>query len=84
MSYYPDDHTREIIVQGLREALESWGLGEERQVALTTDSVANIVKAVQLNDWKRFQCFGHRLHLAIVKYESMYSLNNLFFELFIA
>ncbi|KAK9523273.1 hypothetical protein VZT92_019675 [Zoarces viviparus] len=37
-SYFPDDHTGEIIAQGLREALESWRLGEERQVALTTDS----------------------------------------------
>ncbi|KAK0130631.1 hypothetical protein N1851_034887 [Merluccius polli] len=39
---------------------------EERQMCLTTDSGANIVKAVQLNDWRRLQCFGHRLHLAIV------------------
>ncbi|XP_031723874.1 zinc finger BED domain-containing protein 4-like [Anarrhichthys ocellatus] len=64
-SYFPDDHTGEIIAQGLREALESWRLGEERQVALTTDSGANIVKAVELNNWRRLQCFGHRLHLAI-------------------
>ncbi|XP_060780514.1 E3 SUMO-protein ligase ZBED1-like [Neoarius graeffei] len=65
-SYFPDDHTGELIAQGLREALESWGLDEELQVCITTDNGANVVKAVKLNDWIRLQCFGHRLHLAIV------------------
>ncbi|KAK1906521.1 Zinc finger BED domain containing protein 1 [Dissostichus eleginoides] len=34
-------------------------------VCITTDNGSNIVKAVSLNKWKRLQCFGHRLHLAI-------------------
>ncbi|XP_069821004.1 E3 SUMO-protein ligase ZBED1-like [Dendropsophus ebraccatus] len=64
-AYFPEDHTGELISQGLKEALESWGLKEELQVCITTDNGANIVKAVEMNGWTRLQCFGHRLHLAI-------------------
>ncbi|CAM4293523.1 unnamed protein product [Leuciscus chuanchicus] len=59
------DHTGGIIAQGLQDALMSWNLNEARQVCITTDNGANIVKAVSLNHWTRLQCFGHRLHLAI-------------------
>lgn len=65
-SFLPEDHTGEIIAQGLQDALMSWNLNEARQVCITTDNGANIVKAVSLmNHWTRLQCFGHRLHLAI-------------------
>ncbi|XP_059366328.1 zinc finger BED domain-containing protein 4-like [Carassius carassius] len=64
-SYFPADHTGENIALGLREALAAWDLCEERQVAITTDNGTNMVKAVELNQWTRIQCFGHRLHLAI-------------------
>ncbi|RXN30789.1 zinc finger BED domain-containing 1-like protein [Labeo rohita] len=66
-SYFPAEHTAEEIAQGLKEALESWGFKEERQVCITTDNGTNVVKAASLNDWTRLQCFGHRLHLAIEK-----------------
>ncbi len=66
-SYFPDDHTGENIALGLREALAAWDLCEARQVAITTGNGANLVKAVELNQWTRIQCFGHRLHLAIGK-----------------
>lgn len=66
-SYFPDDHTGENIALGLREALAVWDLCEERQVAITTDNGTNIVKAVELNQWTRIQCFGLRLHLVIGK-----------------
>ncbi|XP_034076583.1 zinc finger BED domain-containing protein 4-like isoform X3 [Gymnodraco acuticeps] len=36
-------------------------------ICMTTDSGANMVKALDLNAWTRLQCFGHRLHLAIEK-----------------
>lgn len=71
-SYFPEDHTGEVIAQGLKEALHSWGLREERHVCMTTDSGANVVKALALNKWTRLQCFGHRLHLAIGKWNSSY------------
>lgn len=64
-TYFPDDHTGELIAQGLRDALESWGLREENMTCMTTDSGTNMVKALQLNNWTRLPCFGHRLHLAI-------------------
>lgn len=58
-AYFPEDHTGEIIAAGLSEALTSWGLSEEKQVCITTDSGTNIVKATSLNNWTRLQCFGH-------------------------
>ena len=64
-SYFPDDHTGEIIARDLREALESWGLREDHLVYVTTDNATNNILALRLNDWTRLQCFGHRLHLAI-------------------
>ncbi|XP_060788758.1 E3 SUMO-protein ligase ZBED1-like [Neoarius graeffei] len=64
-TYFPDDHTGEIIAQGLRDALESWGLKEENMTCMTTDSGTNMVKALELNNWTCLPCFGHRLHLAI-------------------
>ncbi|XP_063742293.1 E3 SUMO-protein ligase ZBED1-like [Eleginops maclovinus] len=64
-SYFPDDHTGELLAAGLQEALDSWGLSEQKLVAITTDNGANIKKAIELNHWTRLQCFGHRLHLAI-------------------
>ncbi|CAM4455220.1 unnamed protein product [Leuciscus chuanchicus] len=37
-----------------------------KQMIKTLDpSGANIKKAIELNNWTRLQCFGHRLHLAI-------------------
>ncbi|KAL7824766.1 hypothetical protein SRHO_G00344380 [Serrasalmus rhombeus] len=64
-SYLPEDHTGQNIANDLREFLQSWRLKEENQVCVTTDSGANVVKAVKLNNWSRLSCFGHRLHIAI-------------------
>ncbi|XP_055051262.1 E3 SUMO-protein ligase ZBED1-like [Misgurnus anguillicaudatus] len=64
-AYFPEDHTGEVIAEGLKEALLSWGLIEDKMVCITTDSGANVVKATSLNNWTRLQCFGHRLHSAI-------------------
>ncbi len=66
-SYFPNEHTGEIIADGLRDALVSWNLREEQQVCITTDNGSNIVKAAELNKWTRLQCFGHHLHLAVGK-----------------
>lgn len=69
-AYFPVDHTGEAIALGLSDALESWGLSEDKQVCITTDSGTNIVKATSLNNWTRLQCFGHRLHSAVGKLQS--------------
>uniref|UniRef100_A0A8C9YIK6 BED-type domain-containing protein n=1 Tax=Sander lucioperca TaxID=283035 RepID=A0A8C9YIK6_SANLU len=66
-AYFPEDHTGENIAAGLREGLECWDLNEDNLVCITTDNASNMVKAAQLNEWTRLQCFGHRLHLAIGK-----------------
>lgn len=66
-SFFPDDHKGEEIAQGLRDALESWHLSEDRLVCMTTDSGTNMIKALRLNVWPNLQCFGHKLHNAIGK-----------------
>lgn len=66
-AYFPDDHKGEIIAQGLKDALSSWKLPEERLICMTTDSGTNIIKALKDNEWPNLQCFGHRLHNAIGK-----------------
>ncbi|XP_019715163.1 zinc finger BED domain-containing protein 1-like [Hippocampus comes] len=66
-SYFPDEHTGELLAAGLQEALDSWGLPQNKLVAITTDDGDNIKKAVELNKWTGLQCFGHRLHRAIGK-----------------
>ena len=65
--YFPEAHTGENIAQALRDVLDRWDLNEKQQTCITTDNGANVVKAVQDNEWMRLQCFGHRLHLAIGK-----------------
>lgn len=65
-NYFPDNHTGQLLAAGLQEALDSWGLSEQKLVAITTDNGANI-KKFKLNNWTRLQCFGHRLHLAVGK-----------------
>ncbi|XP_056111044.1 E3 SUMO-protein ligase ZBED1-like [Rhinichthys klamathensis goyatoka] len=64
-AYFPDDHTGEIIAQGLKDALTSWNLDEERLICMTTDSGTNIIKALRDNEWPNLQCFGHKLYNAI-------------------
>ncbi len=82
-AYFPTDHTGENIALGLRECLSSWGLNEEEQMCITTDNAANVIKAVELNQWTRLKCFGHRLHLAIGKCKSVCLCECLFVKLFI-
>ncbi|XP_038161489.1 E3 SUMO-protein ligase ZBED1-like [Cyprinodon tularosa] len=64
-AYFPTDDTGENIAIGLKECLANWDLKEEAQTCITTDNATNMVKAMELNQWTRLQCFGHRLHLAI-------------------
>ncbi|XP_025766188.1 zinc finger BED domain-containing protein 1-like [Oreochromis niloticus] len=64
-SYFPQDHTGEHTAEALQDVLKTWTLNPTGLVAITTDNGANIVKAVQLNQRLRIQCFGHRLHPAI-------------------
>ena len=65
--FLPEDHTAAIIGEALKETLAEWQLDSKVQVALTTDSGANVVAAANLLQWVRISCFGHNLHLAITK-----------------
>ena len=58
MFFSPEDHTGEALAQGLKDALSSWSLKEDKLTCITTDNGQNIVKAIFLNDWTRLQCFG--------------------------
>ncbi|XP_042359805.1 E3 SUMO-protein ligase ZBED1-like [Plectropomus leopardus] len=64
-AYFPDDHKGEIIGHGLKDALSSWNLAEDRLTCVTTDSGTNMIKALRDNEWPSLQCFGHRLNCAI-------------------
>ncbi|XP_056118286.1 E3 SUMO-protein ligase ZBED1-like [Rhinichthys klamathensis goyatoka] len=65
-SYFPQDHTGQTIAQELKDALNSWGLSEERLSCMTTDSGSNVIRAMKDNNWPNLKCFGHRLHNAVV------------------
>ena len=65
--HVPEDHTAETLADGMKEVLDHWNLGPSKQVCLTTDSGANIVKAARDLDWPWISCLGHNLHLAITK-----------------
>lgn len=73
-AYFPTDYTRGNIALGLRECLSSWGLKEEDQTCITIDNAANVVRAMELNEWTIPQCFGHRLHLSVGKCVSLFLL----------
>ncbi|XP_077417784.1 E3 SUMO-protein ligase ZBED1 isoform X1 [Vanacampus margaritifer] len=66
-TYIPEDHTGELIAQGLRDALQCWGLKEENMTCMTIDGGTNMAKALELNNWTCLPCFGYILHLAIEK-----------------
>ena len=51
-SFFPEDHTGEILAHGLEEVLAAWNLQQARQVSITTDNGANIVKACNLIGYK--------------------------------
>ncbi|XP_072043493.1 E3 SUMO-protein ligase ZBED1-like [Amphiura filiformis] len=63
--YVPEDHTAANLSVCMTDLLDHWGLDVDKQVAMTTDNGANIVKACRDLDWKGATCFGHNLHLAI-------------------
>ena len=63
--YTPQDHTSENLKDALQDSLDRWNLDPSKLIAFTTDNGANIVKACQLAGFPRFQCFGHRLNLAV-------------------
>lgn len=74
-SYFPQDHTGVMIATALREALQSWELREDMLICVTTDNATNNISALQLNEWNRLQCFGHRLQLAIGEWSTTLTMN---------
>lgn len=50
-AYFHDEHKGEIIAQGLKDALSSWNLPEDRLTCMTTDSGTNMLKALRDNGW---------------------------------
>ena len=68
--FIPEDHTGENIAEDIEDILDNWSLKVKNQVCITTDSGSNMVKAAEIRNWPRLQCFGHRLHSAIGEYLS--------------
>lgn len=50
-AYFHNEHKGEIIAQGLKDALSSWNLPEDRLTCMTTDSGTNMLKALRDNGW---------------------------------
>lgn len=50
-AYFHNEHKGEIIAQGLKDALSSWNLPEDRPTCMTTDSGTNMLKALRDNGW---------------------------------
>ena len=65
--YMPEAHTAVNLQEALTSSLEQWNLDPDKQVAITTDSGANIKLACELLGWQRLSCFGHNLDLAVNK-----------------
>ena len=65
--YMPEAHTGINLQEVLTSSLDQWNLDSEKQVAITTDSGANIKLACELLGWQRLSCFGHNLDLAVNK-----------------
>ena len=65
--YVPENHTGDVIASAMTNTLDEWGLDPKKQVCITTDNGANIVKACRDLSWERLSCFGHNLHLGITK-----------------
>ena len=63
--YAPEDHTAANLASVMTEILQTWRLVTSKQVCITTDSGANVVRACKDLDWLRLPCFGHNLHLAV-------------------
>ena len=63
--YMPEDHTGENLQDALLNTLEEWKVDASKQVAITTDSCANIKLACRLLKWRRLSCFGHNLNLDV-------------------
>ena len=65
--FIPDDHTGDNIAESLMSTLDFWNLDVSNQVCMTTDSATNVIKAARDLGWLRLSCFGHNLHLSIIK-----------------
>ena len=63
----PEAHTGSNLQNTLTSSLDQWNLDPKKQVAVTSDSGANIKQACELLDWQRLSCFGHNLDLAVHK-----------------
>ena len=63
--YGPEDHTAMNLCSVMTETLQSRELEPSKQVCMTTDNGANLIRACKDLGWMRLPCFGHNLHLAI-------------------
>jgi len=61
---YSDAHTADNLKKELIRVVHEWGL-ENRVAACTTDNASNIIKAVELCNWRHKRCFAHSLNLVV-------------------
>ena len=65
---FSDSHSAENVAVELRSILDQWEVSTENVVAATTNTCANMVRAIQINNWLNVPCFSHTLNLAVEKF----------------
>ena len=66
----PQDHDANNLADVMTETLANWSLNPVDQVCLTTHNRSNIVCTTSSYlGWNHLSCFGHNLHLAVMKDE---------------
>ena len=59
------EFSNSLSAENVAKVLDQWQISVEKVVAATTNNCANMVPAVQLNDWMNVLCFSHTLSLAV-------------------
>ncbi|CAH1170700.1 unnamed protein product [Phaedon cochleariae] len=62
-----EDHTSDIVAAMLSHLLCEWNLEKLKHQTFTTDSGANIIKAIEILKVNHIPCFGHSLNTGVEK-----------------
>ena len=62
-----EDHTGQNLADAFRDVLDNWKLDPKNLVATNADNGSSFVCGMDLLQWTRVSCFGHKLNLAVNK-----------------
>ncbi|KAG8235352.1 hypothetical protein J437_LFUL015861 [Ladona fulva] len=61
---FAERHTADNLAEELKRVAREWSL-DKMIVTAVSDKAANIVTAIKLVGWKRYQCFAHNFTLVV-------------------